>query len=201
VGIEPEQPQFGSSIAIPPRITQLNSTNSEILRIIKSKTQSTTDSFHNLHTTRVMKTNNKHFIQACLIAAALTGLGTIVAPAAQAQVQGAYIGSGFAFGGSNAWTVEGRYPIGKAPVSARGSLNLSTGDGVTGAIAGTFDLPLGQDQGLYAGAGVYIADESSLLLRAGWERGIGDGVVYLGYDYLTQQSSGTIRAGFGVRFK
>lgn len=136
-------------------------------------------------------------------AVALTLVGAIVAPNAQAQMNDNYAGASanLSLGRGSALDlgIDGRYKVIGLPASARATVNLTNGVGVQATA--TYDFALNQGTGAYAGVGLRINDLTSAVLQVGAERKLSQNtVVYGGLDYLTRQQVGVAKVGVGYSF-
>jgi hypothetical protein len=139
-----------------------------------------------------------------VLLAAMTGaIGAIAVPSAQAQMNENYTGisAGAAFNDSNTdfnLGIDGRYKIPGSAFSARASLRPV--NNVNIQATATYDFPLGQGIGAFAGGGVSIGDDTSPVIQAGAETKIGrNTVLYGGVDYITR-SGGDVVAKVGVAY-
>jgi hypothetical protein len=127
----------------------------------------------------------------------------IVAPTAQAQMNENYAGvsAGAAFNDGDTdfnLGIDGRYKIPNSAFSARASLRPI--NNVNIQATATYDFPLGQGIGAFAGGGVSIGDDTSPVIQAGVETKIGrNTVLYGGVDYITR-SDGDVVAKVGVAY-
>jgi hypothetical protein len=138
-----------------------------------------------------------------LSAVAIGVVGAIAAPNAQAQMNENYAGvsAGAAFNDSNTdfnLGIDGRYKIPGSAFSARASLRPV--NNVNIQATATYDFPLGQGVGAFAGGGVSIGDNTSSVIQAGVETKIArNAVLYGGADYITR-SGGDVVAKIGVAY-
>jgi hypothetical protein len=138
-----------------------------------------------------------------LSAVAIGVIGAIAVPSAQAQMNENYAGvsAGAAFKNSNTdfnLGIDGRYKIPNSAFSARASLRPI--NNVNIQATATYDFPLGQGIGAFAGGGVSIGDNTSPVIQAGVETKIGrNTVLYGGADYITR-SGGDVVAKIGVAY-
>jgi hypothetical protein len=138
-----------------------------------------------------------------LSAVAIGVVGAIAAPNAQAQMNENYAGvsAGAAFNDSNTdfnLGIDGRYKIPGSAFSARASLRPV--NNVNIQATATYDFPLGQGVGAFAGGGVSIGDNTSPVIQAGVETKIArNAVLYGGADYITR-SGGDVVAKIGVAY-
>jgi hypothetical protein len=143
------------------------------------------------------------FSKLVLLVVTIGGIGAIAVPSAQAQMNENYAGvsAGAAFKNSNTdfnLGIDGRYKIPGSAFSARASLRPI--NNVNFQATATYDLPLGQGIGAFAGGGVSIGDNTSPVVQAGAETKIGrNTVLYGGVDYITR-SDGDVVAKIGVAY-
>jgi hypothetical protein len=144
-----------------------------------------------------------YFSKPILLAAVIVTIGAITAPGAQAQMNENYAGvsAGAAFKDSNTdfnLGIDGRYKIPGSAFSARASLRPI--NNVNFQATATYDFPLGQGIGAFAGGGISIGDNTSPVIQAGAETKIGrNTVLYGGVDYITR-SGGDVVAKVGVAY-
>jgi hypothetical protein len=146
------------------------------------------------------------FSKLVLSAAAIVSVATIsaiAAPSAQAQMNENYAGvsAGAAFNNSNTdfnLGIDGRYKIPNSAFSARASLRPI--NNVNFQATATYDFPISQGTGAFAGGGVSIGDNTSPVIQAGLETKIArNAVVYGGVDYITR-SGGDVVVKLGVAY-
>jgi hypothetical protein len=143
------------------------------------------------------------FSKIVLSAVAIGAISAIAVPSAQAQMNENYAGvsAGAAFNDSNTdfnLGIDGRYKIPGSAFSARASLRPV--NNVNIQATATYDFPLGQGVGAFAGGGVSIGDDTSPVIQAGVETKIArNAVLYGGVDYITR-SDGDVVAKIGVAY-
>lgn len=122
-------------------------------------------------------------------------------------LQGSYAGGSFSTGGGlTQLGIYGRYDLPKLPISVRGGFGLLNGNGDTETIfrpSVSYDLPIGSNANIYAGAGLaFGSGDSTPFLNAGAEAEVATNLVVVGnLDVpLDNDADPNFTIGFGYRF-